>query len=81
MTMFKPEFILVSAGYDAHVDDALGGLAVTTAGYKQIFSQLVTIAEQHCSGRLIAALEGGYNHEALAASVLTTLEALLAPIP
>jgi acetoin utilization deacetylase AcuC-like enzyme len=79
MEQFKPQFILVSAGYDAHVDDPLGGLAVTTDGYRRIFAELVTIADLHCPGRLVAALEGGYNHQALGAAVVATLEALAAP--
>lgn len=79
MEQFKPQFILVSAGYDAHVDDPLGGLAVTTDGYRRIFAELVTIADKHCAGRVVAALEGGYNHQALGAAVVATLEALAGP--
>lgn len=76
MAEFKPEFVVVSAGYDAHADDPLGGLAVSTEGYRQIFAALAAVADQHCEGRLVAALEGGYNREALAAAVVATLEAL-----
>lgn len=76
MADFKPQFVLVSAGYDAHADDPLGGLAVSTEGYRRIFAALAAVADQHCEGRLIAALEGGYNREALGAAVVATLEAL-----
>lgn len=76
MAVFQPQFILVSAGYDAHQDDPLGGLKVTTEGYRQIYAELAILADRHCQGRLVAALEGGYHASALGASVLVTLEAL-----
>lgn len=76
MAGFEPQFVLVSAGYDAHADDPLGGLAVTTDGYRRIFAALAAVADQHCDGRLVAALEGGYDREALGAAVVATLEAL-----
>lgn len=79
MERFRPEFILVSAGYDAHQDDPLGGLAVTTAGYGRIYAELARLADRHCEGRLVAALEGGYARDALGAAVVATLEALAGP--
>ena len=76
MEMFRPQFILVSAGYDAHEDDPLGGLAVSTEGYRSIFAELVVLAERYCDGRVVASLEGGYNLPALGAAVVASLEAL-----
>ena len=78
MGKFRPQFVLVSAGYDAHEDDPLGGLAITTDGYRRIYAELATLADRHCEGRLIAALEGGYS-KALGAAVVVTLEALATP--
>lgn len=79
MERFRPQFILVSAGYDAHRDDPLGGLAVTTDGYRRIYAELAQLADRYCEGRLVASLEGGYDHAALGAAVVATLEALAAP--
>jgi acetoin utilization deacetylase AcuC-like enzyme len=76
MQDFAPQFVLVSAGYDAHVDDPLGDLAVTTDGYRRITAALVAIAQQHADGRLVAVLEGGYHLPALGAAVVATLTAL-----
>ncbi len=76
MEHFRPQFILVSAGYDAHQDDPLGGLAVSTEGYRQIYAELARLADRHCEGRLVAALEGGYHLPALGAAVVATLEAM-----
>jgi acetoin utilization deacetylase AcuC-like enzyme len=78
---YRPQLILISAGYDAHIGDPLGGMSVTTAG----FSELARIVRQlsgeiaECGGRLAAILEGGYNTEALAQSVIATIAALQAP--
>jgi acetoin utilization deacetylase AcuC-like enzyme len=65
----KPEMLLISAGFDAHVSDPLSGLCVTTDGYRQIASILKQIAEDHCGGRWVVTLEGGYDLEALGGSV------------
>lgn len=78
MEKFRPQFVLVSAGYDAHADDPLGGLAITTDGYRRIYAELAMLADRHCEGRLVAALEGGYS-QALGAAVVATLEALATP--
>lgn len=65
----KPEMLLISAGFDAHVDDPLSGLKVTTEGYRQIPSILKSIADEHCDGRWVMTLEGGYDLNALGESV------------
>jgi acetoin utilization deacetylase AcuC-like enzyme len=62
---YKPEFILVSAGFDAHDSDPLGGMRLTEDGYEQLTQILMHLAWQLCSGRLVLTLEGGYNLKAL----------------
>ncbi|MGB6013014.1 MAG: histone deacetylase, partial [Desulfobacterales bacterium] len=60
MEAFSPEVILVSAGFDAHVDDDMSDIQISTGGYSRIMQRIVALAE-HCSnGRLISVLEGGY---------------------
>ena len=74
---FRPELVLISAGFDAHRDDPLAGLAVTEDGYAELTRIVRQIADRHSSGRIVSVLEGGYNLQALAASVKAHLEALL----
>ena len=66
---FKPDFVLVSAGFDAAQGDLLGRMKITPDGYVALTRIVKDIAERHCQGRLVSVLEGGYNLEALAASV------------
>ena len=75
---FKPEFVIVSAGFDAHRDDPLASMRLTEAGYGDLTGLVAGIANRHAQGRLLSALEGGYNLPALAASVDAHLKALLA---
>jgi acetoin utilization deacetylase AcuC-like enzyme len=74
---FKPDFVLVSAGFDAHRDDPLGGLSVTAEGYAALTRIVREIAETCCGGRLVSFLEGGYNLEALADSVEAHVRVLM----
>ena len=76
---FEPQFILVSAGFDAHRDDPLAQLAVTEAGYAALTAILRDLAERHAGGRLVSVLEGGYQLDALARSVAAHVGALAAP--
>ena len=73
---FKPELLLVSAGFDAHEDDPLGGLEVTTDGYRQLAQLIQGWAAAHTQGRTVWALEGGYDLRALGDSVVACLESL-----
>jgi acetoin utilization deacetylase AcuC-like enzyme len=73
---YRPELILVSAGYDAHWADPLGPLTLSVAGYAALTRRLKETAEEVCDGRIALVLEGGYNLKALAASVLACLEVL-----
>lgn len=75
---FGPQYLLVSAGFDAHELDPLGGMRVTTAGFKWMMETLVTIAAGLCSRRLAVTLEGGYNLTALQKSVEVQLEVMVA---
>lgn len=79
MERFRPQFILVSAGYDAHIDDPLGDLAITTDGYRRISAEIVALAERHGDGRVVAALEGGYHLQSMPAAVVATLTGLSGP--
>lgn len=76
---FAPDLILLSAGYDGHRDDPLGGWLLTDAGYRDAIDALCTLADRLCAGRLIALLEGGYNPAALARCVAETVARMDAP--
>jgi acetoin utilization deacetylase AcuC-like enzyme len=76
---FKPELVLISAGFDAHQDDPLAELAVTEEGYAALTRIVRRIADESAKGRIISTLEGGYNLQALSASVEAHLRALLEP--
>jgi len=73
---YRPDCIMVSAGYDTHVSDPLGGMAVTTAGFAYMSKTMVDLAAELCDGRLVLALEGGYNLQGLADGVLASLHEL-----
>jgi acetoin utilization deacetylase AcuC-like enzyme len=60
-SQYRPEFVLVSAGFDGHYSDAIGDLALSTKSYEETFSKIVTLADHSCKGRLVASLEGGYS--------------------
>jgi acetoin utilization deacetylase AcuC-like enzyme len=73
---FRPQIVLISAGFDAHANDPLGGMLVTEWGFSDLTRRVVRIADDHADGRVVAFLEGGYDPPALAASVVATLAAL-----
>jgi acetoin utilization deacetylase AcuC-like enzyme len=66
---FRPELIIVSAGFDAHERDPLGSLTMTADDFAWVTRELMKSAEKHCDGRLVAVLEGGYDLQGLADSV------------
>jgi acetoin utilization deacetylase AcuC-like enzyme len=72
----RPDLIVVSAGYDAHAADPLAELRLTTDTYAQVAARLAAIAGELCGGRTVWVLEGGYDLDALAASVGATLQSL-----
>ncbi len=65
---YRPEFILVSSGFDAHFRDPLGGMRVTETGFAAMARRVKRLAAECCGGRVVAALEGGYDLNALADS-------------
>ena len=73
----RPQLILLSAGFDAHVDDPVGSLELETGDFEVITNLILDIANQHCQGRLVSMLEGGYNPGALSDCVEVHLERLL----
>ncbi|MDD2768102.1 MAG: histone deacetylase family protein [Methylococcus sp.] len=75
---FRPELILVSAGFDAHRDDPLADLELTEDDFGWITDELLKLAERHASGRLVSALEGGYDLDALSRSVAAHVRTLVA---
>jgi len=78
---FAPQFVLVSAGFDAHRADPLASMRLDTASYGRMTDAIVQLADECCAGRLVMLLEGGYSLEALQASVQTVLEHLSEPRP
>jgi acetoin utilization deacetylase AcuC-like enzyme len=73
---FRPEFLLLSAGFDAHRLDPLAAINLSEEGFGQITRRLVEAAEAHCHGRIVSALEGGYHLGALARCVVRHLAEL-----
>lgn len=74
---FKPETILVSAGYDTHWSDQLAMMQLSVTGFANITGIIKELADELCDGRLVFTLEGGYNLEAIAYGVKATFEVLL----
>lgn len=77
---YKPQFILVSAGFDGHYTDPVGSLSLSMQGYSEVFSKILNLASQLCNGRLAVALEGGYNLNFLG-KMVTSAIARIAGIP
>jgi acetoin utilization deacetylase AcuC-like enzyme len=71
---FEPQFVLISAGFDAHLRDPLASMCVTEEGFACLARVLLRIAAEHSDGRFAAVLEGGYDIDALCASVAGVLE-------
>jgi len=74
---FDPQLILVSAGFDAHWKDPVGGMSLSTAGFAQLTKIIIDLANLLCKGRLVMVQEGGYNLDALAMCVCTCVNFLL----
>ena len=80
---YGPQFVLISAGFDAHARDPLGGMQVTEAGFKALARLLLGIARDHAGSRCAAILEGGYDLTAIrnsASEVLAELQGAPAPL-
>jgi acetoin utilization deacetylase AcuC-like enzyme len=79
---FSPAVLLISVGFDAHWNDPLAGLQLSCSGYHFLASKLASIATEHCEGRVLAVLEGGYDPEALVHGVMAVIQGLRgAPTP
>jgi acetoin utilization deacetylase AcuC-like enzyme len=74
---FKPELVMISAGFDAHRADDLGRLTWTEADYHWVTHVLCAVADKYAQGRVVSCLEGGYDLHALAASVGQHVRVLL----
>jgi acetoin utilization deacetylase AcuC-like enzyme len=77
---FAPDLVLISAGFDAHRDDPLAGLALTEQGYAAITRRVRRLADTCAAGRVVSALEGGYELAALGRSVVAHVRALAEPV-
>jgi len=74
---FAPQFMLVSAGFDAHISDPLGGMRLTTGGFRAIGERIRQMAEHSAEGRIISLLEGGYHLDGLRRAIMAYLGALI----
>ena len=73
---FKPEMIFISAGFDAHREDDIGGMGLVEADYAWMTQQVMEVARLYAKGRVVSCLEGGYNLSALGRSVVAHVKAL-----
>lgn len=73
---YRPDFVVVSAGFDPHRSDPLGGMRLTERGFAAMCAALKSVADRHALGRLVLLLEGGYELQALAQSVHACVEVL-----
>ena len=76
MEEFRPELVLISAGFDGWVGDSMGAFELSEADYSELTGMLMGIAEKHAGGRLISVLEGGYNMEGLRLCVAAHVAAM-----
>jgi acetoin utilization deacetylase AcuC-like enzyme len=76
LRQYRPQLIIVSAGFDAHADDPLAGMLLTTGGFASLTRTLVRIAGESASGRIVHLLEGGYDLDGLAQSTCAVLSVL-----
>ncbi len=77
LDLFAPDLLLVSAGFDGHRDDPLATLNLVEDDYRWITEKLMAVADRHCGGRLVSALEGGYDLDALGRSAAAHVAALM----
>ena len=74
LRQFKPDLLMVSAGFDAHEQDPLGQLRMTTAGFGRLTRSLIGVADEVCDGRVVLVTEGGYDLTALSDSLKAVIE-------
>lgn len=73
---FKPQLILLSAGFDAHWLDPLASMQLSVTGYMRLVEEILALADELCRGKLVCLLEGGYNLDVLSHAVLSTIRVL-----
>ena len=78
MEKYRPQLILISAGFDAHREDPLANLKLTEADYAWVTREIVAVAHRHAGGRVVSSLEGGYGLSALGRSVAEHVRELVA---
>ncbi len=78
---FRPDFVLVSAGFDAHRQDPIGGWCLESGDFAALTRAVTDLADRCCRGRVVSVLEGGYHPDALPASIAAHLEALRKALP
>ena len=76
LRQFEPDLIIVSAGFDAHERDPLGGMRLSTAAFAAMTQELRAVADECCGGRIVSVTEGGYDLKALAASLDAVIDSL-----
>ena len=77
LNLFEPELLIISAGFDAHIRDPLGSLQLVEEDFAWATLQLMDVADQHCGGKIVSVLEGGYDLQGLAGGVGVHLQALM----
>ena len=77
MEKFKPELIIISAGFDSRIDDPLGEFRLVDQDFTDLTALMIRLADEHAEGRLVSMLEGGYNLEGLAKAATTHLARLV----
>jgi acetoin utilization deacetylase AcuC-like enzyme len=78
---FQPQLVLVSAGLDAHWTDPLAGMKLTLNGYAHLSSELMRMADQYCSGKIVFVMEGGYDLDGLSHGISNIARLLLGDAP
>jgi len=74
---FKPEFVVISAGFDSRIDDPLGGFTLTDADFTDLTRVMTTLADEYACGKVVAVLEGGYNLAGLGKATTAHVKALM----
>ena len=81
MDEFKPELVIISAGFDSRIDDPLGAFRLTDDDFAKLTEKLLRLADKYAKGRVLSVLEGGYNVDGLAKAVVSHVGALAAHEP
>jgi acetoin utilization deacetylase AcuC-like enzyme len=76
---YHPQALLLSAGFDAHLEDPMADMRLSEEGFDLMTRSLVSLAEQQCAGRVLSVLEGGYNLRALGRCVVRHVRAMMSP--